>query len=191
MGRLTNTTLSAAVTATANQITVASATGITTYSVSAKTVNSKLFIEQELMEVTEISGTTLTVKRAINGIVAAHASGAVVWVGDDDFNAKPKGGYESSPDQTPAINPFTGEFCDCVESQWISNKRGSKGGFVLDPDNLVLLLVIAGAPTDGAAGTGFGKAGPGSLLIDITNQNLYINTNTLASPTWTIVGSQS
>lgn len=48
----------------------------------------------------------------------------------------------------------------------------------------------AGAPTNGAAGTQFGVAAPGALLVDTTNKKLYINTNTLASPTWTVVGTQ-
>ena len=35
------------------------------------------------------------------------------------------------------------------------------------------------------------KAKPGSLLVSLTTLKLYINTNTQASPTWTIVGTQS
>jgi len=51
--------------------------------------------------------------------------------------------------------------------------------------------VNAGAPTSGSSGTGANLCGPGSLLIDTTNKNLYINTNTLASPTWTKIASLS
>lgn len=47
----------------------------------------------------------------------------------------------------------------------------------------------AGAPTNGT--TFAGVAPKGSLLIDTTNGKLYINTNTQASPTWTVVGSQT
>jgi len=54
----------------------------------------------------------------------------------------------------------------------------------------VLVRVRAGAPVDGVSGTLAGDAGPGSLLIDVTNKFLYINTNTKASPTWTKVGVQ-
>lgn len=54
-----------------------------------------------------------------------------------------------------------------------------------------VIMVNAGAPTDGTGGTGNGYAGPGSLLIDYTNTYLYINTNTKASPTWTKVGAQT
>jgi len=45
----------------------------------------------------------------------------------------------------------------------------------------------AGAPVNGTSGTLAGKAGKGSLLIDRTNANLYMNTNTQASPTWTLL----
>lgn len=47
----------------------------------------------------------------------------------------------------------------------------------------------AGAPTNGTTLAGY--AAKGALLIDITNAKLYINTNTLASPTWTVVGTQT
>jgi hypothetical protein len=33
--------------------------------------------------------------------------------------------------------------------------------------------------------------GKGSLYVNITTGILYINTGTLASPTWVVVGSQS
>lgn len=49
----------------------------------------------------------------------------------------------------------------------------------------------AGAPVDGTSGTQKGFAAPGALLVDTTNKILYINTNTLASPTWTKVGTQT
>lgn len=52
-----------------------------------------------------------------------------------------------------------------------------------------MIFTKAGAPVNGT--TGANNAGPGSLLIDITGAKLYINTNTKASPTWTVVGSQS
>ncbi len=48
------------------------------------------------------------------------------------------------------------------------------------------LLTNNGAPTSGASGTYNGQAGLGTLLIDFATPNLYINTGTLASPTWTL-----
>ena len=62
---------------------------------------------------------------------------------------------------------------------------------VIDQRNGVWLLIEAGAPVDGTSGTGASFAGPGSLYIDITGTKIYINTNTKASPTWTVVGAQT
>lgn len=53
------------------------------------------------------------------------------------------------------------------------------------------LFTTAGAPTSGSSGDGAGWAGKGSLVSDTTNGKLYINTGTMSSPTWTVVGSQS
>jgi hypothetical protein len=46
----------------------------------------------------------------------------------------------------------------------------------------------AGAPTGSTLAN---IAFKGALLIDTTNAKLYINTGSKASPTWTVVGSQS
>jgi len=40
-----------------------------------------------------------------------------------------------------------------------------------------------GVPVSGT--TLAGEAAPGSVLVDYTNFDIYMNTNTLASPTWT------
>lgn len=61
----------------------------------------------------------------------------------------------------------------------------AKGNIRLTHD--VGFLVGSGVPTDGASGTGAGNLGPGSLYIDYTNKNHYINANTKASPTWKLV----
>lgn len=55
--------------------------------------------------------------------------------------------------------------------------------------NCRLLWTNAGAPTNGAGGTLAGFAQPGDIVIDTTDKSLYQNTNTLASPTWTIFES--
>lgn len=70
--------------------------------------------------------------------------------------------------------------------------RGSAaadGGHMIGND--VNIFAGDGAPTNGTSGTRAGTAGPGSLYSDYTNGKLYINTNTKASPTWTVVGTQS
>jgi hypothetical protein len=56
----------------------------------------------------------------------------------------------------------------------------------------IRVLTNAGAPTNGTGGTYAGIAIKGQLLADLTNGNLYINTNTQLSPTWTLIaGSES
>jgi hypothetical protein len=52
-----------------------------------------------------------------------------------------------------------------------------------------VIMTKAGAPIDGT--TGANVAGIGSILSDITNGILYINTGTKVSPTWTKVGTQT
>ena len=52
--------------------------------------------------------------------------------------------------------------------------------------NGVWVMSIAGAPVNGTSGTGAGFAGPGSILLRASNGTLYQNTNTVASPTWTL-----
>jgi hypothetical protein len=56
-------------------------------------------------------------------------------------------------------------------------------------ENDVVFMNASGAPSNGSTGADF--AGKGSLYVDISSGILYINTNTLASPTWVVVGSQS
>lgn len=53
----------------------------------------------------------------------------------------------------------------------------------------VNLFANAGVPTNGTGGTLNGVANPGDLLVDTTDKTLYQNTNTKASPTWTIFES--
>jgi hypothetical protein len=53
--------------------------------------------------------------------------------------------------------------------------------------NLVPVWPNAGAPSNGTSGTLAGYTQKGDLLVDTTNGNLYQNTGTQASPTWTEV----
>ena len=63
-----------------------------------------------------------------------------------------------------------------------------KGGcMLLDSTNDIWIFSGSSAPTDGTSGTGAGVAGPGSVYLDYTNINLYMNENTKASPTWDMV----
>ena len=42
-----------------------------------------------------------------------------------------------------------------------------------------------GAPVDGTTGDNF--AGPGSIYVDFTNANLYVNTGTITASVWKLV----
>jgi hypothetical protein len=52
-------------------------------------------------------------------------------------------------------------------------------------ENNVVVMTGAGAPVDGTTGDNF--AGPGSLFVDITGANLYIQTGLITSPVWKLV----
>ena len=49
----------------------------------------------------------------------------------------------------------------------------------------VVVMVDAGAPVDGTTGDNF--AGPGSMYIDSTGANMYLQTGAIASPVWKLV----
>jgi hypothetical protein len=52
-------------------------------------------------------------------------------------------------------------------------------------ENDVVVMTGDGAPTDGTTGDNF--AGPGSMYVDITGANLYIQTGLITSPVWKLV----
>ena len=84
----TMTTLSAAVTAAQNTITVASATGISASTTSGTPSKTFVLVDSELMQITAIASTTLTVTRAQDNTVrTSHLSGAYVIYGT--FAANP------------------------------------------------------------------------------------------------------
>jgi hypothetical protein len=59
----------------------------------------------------------------------------------------------------------------------------SKANIRMEDD--VCVMVDAGVPTDGTTGDNF--AGPGSMYIDTTNANLYIQTGAITNPVWKLV----
>jgi hypothetical protein len=68
-----------------------------------------------------------------------------------------------------------------------------RGGVTDDTGVAVQVFTFSGAPVNGGSGTFVNVAEPGALLvrIDAGQIRLYINTNTKASPTWTVVGTQT
>lgn len=60
-------------------------------------------------------------------------------------------------------------------------------GFSVGDD--VIIFLNSGVPTNGT--TGANLSVKGGLCLDTTNGKAYINTGTKASPTWTVVGTQT
>lgn len=87
----TTTTLSAAITSTQTTFNVASGTGINgpsngngPFNGGQGTLGSALYIDRELVQVTSISSTTVSVQRGQYGTAArSHASGALVYISGD------------------------------------------------------------------------------------------------------------
>ena len=66
------------------------------------------------------------------------------------------------------------------------NKQDATNVLINYPGLGIMFAVFSGVPTASVAG--YGK---GCLASDTTNGKLYINTGTVSSATWTVVGSQS
>lgn len=107
---LTATSLSAAVNATQNTVTVASATGLT--------VGWIMYVDREAMVIRSISSTTITVMRGTNGTAAAaHGSGAGVLaqVPQAFFLTDPSGACNTTTeDYLPHVNLVNGSIYDCI-----------------------------------------------------------------------------
>lgn len=110
----TSTTLSSAVTSTsATTIVVASATNVE--------AGGALFVDRELMDVTAVSSTTVSVRRGMSGTKAAtHASGALVYVASKSQKAGVFQSDQAWGTCTRAAEPFlpqvdtnTGSVWDC------------------------------------------------------------------------------
>lgn len=69
-------------------------------------------------------------------------------------------------------------------------RMGVEAGSVGDPTGYGP-QVSEGTPAAGTVGFGAGTLEAAALVLDVTNKKLFINTGTKASPTWTVVGSQS
>ena len=117
---VTSTTLSAAVTASAQTITVASATNLT--------AGNYAYVDKELMAIISVSSTTATVRRGLAGGVTPgtmHASGVVVWLGAGDrFSASDVNGACTAGSELylPHINTKTGNIYDCEQGYWLLRK---------------------------------------------------------------------
>ena len=126
---LVQTSTSAAITASQTQIRVASATGIYGYAPNlnqtpsnSATPQSALYIDREEIEVLSVNGTTLQVRRGINGTAgAAHASAAMVLAGPEIAF------YTNDPGGTPASSGVGGGSCtlaNTLVTPWLNVRNG-------------------------------------------------------------------
>jgi hypothetical protein len=126
---LTQTSLSTAVTTTSGRtIQVASATGIAAPALPAypggAAVSTQLYIDDELLDVTAVSGTLVTVRRGSNGTRArTHATGTNVYVEPASlgaFIAYPLAGscLTGSYPATVMVDYLDAETFACVNGVW-------------------------------------------------------------------------
>lgn len=119
---INSTTLGAAVTATAQSITVASAATIA--------AGQLIFVDRELMQVqtSYVSGTSIPVTRGVNGTRAyTHASGSQVWTGPANYfsQSEPAGNCLSTAEVAlPRIVGQTGNVYQCSNSIWVRYADG-------------------------------------------------------------------
>lgn len=118
----TTTTLSSSINQSQNTIVVASATGIVASAVGA---DQLVMINKEVMKVTAVASTTLTVQRGVKGTGAsAHATLATVWAGPPSvfLNSDPvRGSTCTAANQPylPVISVSTGTVWNCTNlSTW-------------------------------------------------------------------------
>lgn len=128
---LNDTTLSGAVTATQQTVTLASASAKAGSTVGAPAVGHGLFVDGEFMIITSVptTGTTFGVRRAAaqGQIAQAHATAAVVLTGPAGYFKRVDPGYEAdsankvctaSTVPKPWVNIANGNVFVCLSSVW-------------------------------------------------------------------------
>jgi hypothetical protein len=147
------TTLSAAVTATADRVVVASATGV-----SAGRI---LVIDREAFVVQSITGTTALVRRGTNGtFAAAHISGAVVLGGPTNYflqSDPPPGGCTATNFiALPAVVLPSGSVFNCSASSLVRYRDSGLTSFTVGPAQAYAttgaITVMPGLATLGSGG---------------------------------------
>jgi hypothetical protein len=130
LNTFTSTTLASAVSAGATTIRVASATNIVAASIANQTNGSFLYVadpgtgQGELMKVTGVNGTIISVQRGVSGIAGGHVSGAIVLVGRADWYSlyDPAGACTvANTVVQPWINTANGRhwLCSSVTGSWV------------------------------------------------------------------------
>lgn len=121
------------------------------------------------------------------GNVTTTADAAVMaWMDGDGGTTTARAGYAIGMTQSTGASGF-----DYGMDLQLQDAVG--GGGSVQPykkaemrvSNDVVVMTGTGAPTDGTTGDNF--AGPGSMYVDISGANLYIQTGLITSPVWKLV----
>lgn len=173
---LNQTTLSAAVGLTDTTISVTSASASTGSSFGSIAVGQLAFVDGEIMPITGVSSTTLTVGRRPTSRPTQHPSGQPIYIGAPGaFQTvnPPLGGCTVGLQGDPWININGGSIWRCLNSQWL---------------NVVDAYMFVGP------GSCFGSTSGGTLTTPaaVTNVNVYATTwtgliNSSATPPGTPV----
>ncbi len=135
---LVQTSLSSAVTASAETFTLASVTGVNAPSYANRLAGSAMYVvdfgqvKGELVKVISISGTTVTVQRAAKAV--AHASGAMVLVATNAnwfYSSQPTGSCTlASTYVTPYLDVQTGlqYLCSASTLTWVAGWGNTDSG---------------------------------------------------------------
>jgi hypothetical protein len=162
---LNQTTTSAAIAATDTTVALTSASAATGSTFGAVVAGQGLYVDQEYMLITAVSGTTVTVQRRNNrasapGGITTHISGQTVFIGAPAAfqHLDPAVGVCAVGSQgDPWINVENGKVWRCLASTWL---------------NVVDAYVFVGP------GSCFGSTTGGTLTTPaaVANVNLYANT---------------
>jgi hypothetical protein len=139
-----------------------------------------------------ITGTNASTfaKAGVMGVVGNTTTSAdaavMAWMDGDGGETTARAGYAIGMTQSTGTSGF-----DYGMDLQLQDAVGG-GGSVQDykkaeirVSNDVVVMTGSGAPTDGTTGDNF--AGPGSMYVDITGANLYIQTGLITNPVWKLV----
>lgn len=184
---LNSTTLSAAVASTDSTVSLTSASAATNSSFGSVAVGQYLWVDQEFMQITAVSGTTATVQR--RNRPTQHASGQTVYIGSGSAFQKidpPIGVCTLANQGDPWINIISGDTWRCLSSQWLNVVDAY--AFV-GPGNCYYstsggtLTAQTGVGVTGNIGLGLVNAGttpPGTPVIQIATTTAGTATNTIS-----------
>lgn len=187
---MNQTTLSAALTATASSMTVTAATAATGSTFGAIVVGQQVFIDQETARVSSVSSTTIGITQRSRP--TGHASGAVVYIASAAAfqQADPPLGtctFASVPD--PWINLKSGEIWRCLSATWLNVVDSfafvgpgncfysTTGGTLATPAAVTNVGVYA---TTSTGMINAGATAPGTPVMQIATTNGGTATNTIS-----------